>query len=143
MQLLTILISLQALFVIGNRDDIVDFFNRVLRCVQCLQQDPGEEIIFRELDDHTITLHSMLSKVHSREGPDGCFFWSRYVFVLIGLVTLELEEEIKKTAFLLFHLQPEMAFHVAHDRIYQLSNLTSARDSVLTGRELLFSIYID
>ena len=72
------------------------------------------------------------------------FFWSQYVFVLIGLVTLELEEEIKKTAFLRFHLQPEMAFHVAHDMIYQLSNLTSAWDSVLTGRELLFSPkYID
>ena len=72
------------------------------------------------------------------------FFWSQYVFVLIGLVTLELEEEIKKTAFLRFHLQPEMAFHVAHDMIYQLSNLTSAWDSVLTGRELLFfPKYID
>ena len=72
------------------------------------------------------------------------FFWSQYVFVLIGLVTLELEEEIKKTAFLRFHLQPEMAFHVAHDMIYQLSNLTSAWDSVLTGRELLFPPkYID
>ena len=47
------------------------FFNRVVRCVQCLQQDPGEERFFRELDDHTITLHSMLSMVRSREGPDG------------------------------------------------------------------------
>ena len=41
-QLLYMLISLQALFVIGNRDDIIDFFNRVLPCVECLQQDPGE-----------------------------------------------------------------------------------------------------
>lgn len=87
LQFLYILISLQALFVIGNRDDIVDFFNRVLRCVECLRQDPGEERFLRELNDHTITLNSMLSMVRSREGPGGetvvflesiCFCFNRF-----------------------------------------------------------------
>ena len=85
-QLLIILISLEALFVIGNRDEIVYFLNRVLRCVESLQQDPGDERCFRELNDHTIILNSMLSMVRSREGPDGetvvflqsiCFCFSR------------------------------------------------------------------
>ena len=58
-QLLIILISLEALFVIGNRDQIVYFLNRVLRCVESLQQDPGDERRFRELNDHTIILNSM------------------------------------------------------------------------------------
>ncbi|XP_030217483.1 uncharacterized protein LOC115547416 [Gadus morhua] len=85
-QLLIILISLEALFVIGNRDEIVYFLNRALRCVESLQQDPGDERCFRELNDHTIILNYMLSMVRSREGPDGetvvflqsiCFCFSR------------------------------------------------------------------
>ena len=48
---------------------------------------PRRRDIFRELDDHTITLNSMLSMVRSREGPDGetvvllesiCFCFNRF-----------------------------------------------------------------
>ena len=41
-QLLIILISLEALFVIGNRDEIVYFLNRVLRCVVSLCRIVGD-----------------------------------------------------------------------------------------------------
>lgn len=69
-QLLFILISLQTLLVIATRDDIVAFFNRVLLCVEDVQQNP-EERCFRDLETHTITLNSMLAIVRSRDGPDG------------------------------------------------------------------------
>ena len=46
-----------------------------------------QERCFRELDDHTIALNSMLSIISSSEEHDGetCFFWSENVVVLIGL----------------------------------------------------------
>ena len=56
MQLPYMLISLQALFIIFNLDDIADFRNNVLRNVECLQQDPR-----KMFDDHNITLNYMLS----------------------------------------------------------------------------------
>ena len=56
--LLFMLISLQTLFVAGDRDQVIAFFNAMLDCIQRLHEDTVEQRHCRELGRHITTLNS-------------------------------------------------------------------------------------